>query len=155
MQLDVDRFTLGTVGDGVFEQVDHRLLQQRGVHRRRPIRRSNSQRHPHPLRRGFRGTIGQGRFEHRADRAAAEQVLALLALLLHPGQGQQVLENGVQTLGVLGDDPEELLPLLAVVHGAVQQRLDVALDGSDGRFQLVRDVGHELAADTFQPLQLA
>ena len=95
-----------------------------------------------------------GRFQHAPQRSGGEHVLGFFPLLLHAGQGQQVFEDGVQPLGLLGDDFEELLPLLGVVHRPVQQRFDIALDGSDGRFQFVGDIGHEIAADALQPFQV-
>ena len=36
------------------------------------------------------------------------------------------------------------------LHGAVEQGFDEALDRGDRRLELVRDVGHEVAADVFQ-----
>ena len=40
------------------------------------------------------------------------------------------------------------------LHGAVEQRFDEALDRRDRRLQLVRDVGHEVAADVLQPAKI-
>ena len=60
----------------------------------------------------------------------------------------------MQSLGVLGNDREELLPLLGVVHCSVQQRFDIALDGGYRGFQLVGDIGHEIPPDALQLLQV-
>ncbi len=51
------------------------------------------------------------------------------------------------------DDLEEPVPRL-VVFGIVQQRFGVALDGGERRAQLVRDVGHEVAANLVGALEV-
>ncbi len=70
--------------------------------------------------------------------------------LLDLRQAQQIFDDRVQAVGLLGHDPQEPLGVDRVVHGAVEQRFDKALDRRDRRLQLVRDVGHEVAADVFQ-----
>ena len=51
------------------------------------------------------------------------------------------------------DDVQEPLPRL-LVFGIVEQGLGVALDGSERRAELVRDVGDEIAADLIGRLQV-
>ena len=46
-----------------------------------------------------------------------------------------------------------LPPCLRVVGGAVEQRLDETLDRRDRRLELVRDVGHEVAAHRLEALE--
>ena len=106
------------------------------------------------LLRGLEAAGLDGRLQHRADRAGRNGDLRPLGLLLDAGKRQQVLEQGVEPVGLLVHDLQEPLQLGRVVHGAVEQRLDEALDRRDGRAQFVRGVGDEIAADLFQFLQL-
>ena len=52
------------------------------------------------------------------------------------------------------DDVEEAAGVVLVVQAALDERLDEALDGGDGGAKLVAGVGHEVAADVFQPAEL-
>ena len=79
-----------------------------------------------------------------------QRQLAFLFALLDLRQAQQVLDDLIQAVRLLGDDPQETLGVFRVVHCTIQQRFDKTLDRSDRRLQLVRNVGHEVAADILQ-----
>src|SRR4029434_5153247 len=65
---------------------------------------------------------------------------------IEPRQAQQVADQALHALAMPRDDLEELIRLLRI-RTIVQQRLNVATNRRERRTQLVRDVGHEVAAD--------
>ncbi len=72
---------------------------------------------------------------------------------LQRGNGEQILDQQVQPLGVARDDLEETLGHLRIIARAVQQRLDVALDERQRRAQFMADVGDEFLARAFELLE--
>ena len=73
---------------------------------------------------------------------------------LDPREQQHVENQVVQSIGLLLDALDKLDARLAIVERAVAERFGVGLDRAERRLQLVRDVGHEVAAQRFQPPQL-
>ncbi len=86
----------------------------------------------------------------RLDRAAD---LVGLGIPLQAGQGQQVLDDGIQPVGLSGDDLQETVGVFSFVHGTAEQGFHGALDGRDRGFQFMRDVGDKIAADVLEALQ--
>ena len=59
-----------------------------------------------------------------------------------------------QAFRVLANDIQELQIVDGVMDRSVQERFRIALDGGEGRAQLVRDVDDEILADVLQFLEL-
>ena len=92
---------------------------------------------------------------HAAEQAAdrAGDVLAAFLSRVEPRQPQQVAHQSFHAQGVARDDLEEA-PRTRRLGAAVEERLDVAADRGERRAQLVRDVGHEVAAHAIGAAQL-
>ena len=88
--------------------------------------------------------VAQGRRLHVHDDLAG----------LEPRDGEQVLDEEGEAVGVAVDGLEEPDHGLALIHGAAEQRLGVALDQGERGSQLMADVGHELPALILQALVL-
>ena len=69
------------------------------------------------------------------------------------GNGEQILDEQVEPLGVALDDFQETLGDFGIVARAVEQRFDVALDERERRAQFVADVGDEFLARAFELLE--
>ncbi len=94
------------------------------------------------------------RFEHAAQRRDFDLHVLVVFALLDLRQAEQVFDDRVQAVGLLGDDLQEAVGVSRLLDRAVEQRFDEAFDRSDRRLQLVRDVGHEVAADAFEPAKV-
>ncbi len=79
--------------------------------------------------------------------------LDLVPARLYSGQLQQVLDQRLKPVGVVLDRRHETTQRGRIVHGAVQQRLDIALDGGQRRPQFVGHVGHEVFPDLLESPQ--
>ena len=66
------------------------------------------------------------------------------------GQAQNILNKIGQTSHVAVDLFKETHIGDRIFHGAAKQRLDVALDRGQWRLQLMGNICHEVAADTFK-----
>jgi hypothetical protein len=77
------------------------------------------------------------------------QLLVVFALL-DLRESQQVFDDRVQAVRLLGNDSQEALGIDRVFFGAIEQRLHEAFDRSDGRLELMRHVGDKISADHFQ-----
>ena len=106
------------------ERLARRLLRERGHH--------------------VRGDVGGARLV-RLRRARAR---------LEARQLEQVLDQRRHAVRVRADLAEEALGGARLVLGAVLERLHEAADGRERRAQLVRGVGHEVAAHRVEPLAL-
>ena len=68
--------------------------------------------------------------------------------------GEYVVDEAREALGLQHDDLEELFRHGGIVDRPVQQRFHKALDGGERRFELVGDVGHEVRAHLLETAQL-
>ena len=94
---------------------------------------------------------GQGVVEHLFDgqRLRPEMCLAQL----DSGEGQEIVDEAVEALGVFMDRPQERTGLLPIVESALLERFDETDDRREGGSDLVGDVGHEIGADPFELLE--
>ena len=97
---------------------------------------------------GAGGALAQG---DDVDLLDVERELARL----ETGEVEQVADQPLQAAGLRKHDLERRLPLVLAVDHAVGDRLDVALDGSQRRAQLVRDAHQEVALVLARLLELA
>src|SRR5260370_41944574 len=72
---------------------------------------------------------------------------------LESGDGQHVLDDQAQTLGIAGDGLEEFDGDLGIVSGAVEEGFDIAFNKGKRGAQLMADVGDEIRADGFELLE--
>ena len=70
------------------------------------------------------------------------------------GDGQDVVDQARQALGLQHDDAQELVRHLGIVDGAVLQGLHKAADGRQRRLELVRHVCGEVGAHLLQAADL-
>ncbi len=95
-----------------------------------------------------------GRLQHAANGHGLQHDILGVFSLFDFRETEQVFDDGVQAVGLLGNDAQESLGVDWVLAGAVEQRFDEALDGGDGSFEFVGDVGHEIAANVLQPTKI-
>ena len=69
-------------------------------------------------------------------------------------QAQQVFDDRIEPIGLPGDDRQKPHGVVAVVERAVEQGFDETLDRGDRRFQFMRDIGDEIAAEAFEQVKL-
>ena len=143
---------VGGVLEGVVDQIDEQLLQ--AIFVAQDVRR---------LGAGIGAETDEllvGLIAKQLQHAVQQR---LRSHMLHPHvgvahlqvrQGQQIVDEPAQALGVARDDVEELPRQLRVAGRVVQQRLGVALYSGQRRTHLMGDVGDEIGADLFQPLHL-
>ena len=84
--------------------------------------------------------------------------LEFQAAAFEGGNGEEVLDEEVQAMGVALDDFEEALGDFGVVAGAVEEGFDVAFDEGERGAEFVRDVGDEflaLALELFEAGEVA
>ena len=72
---------------------------------------------------------------------------------LDPGELEEVLDQRLQPVGMMQYGVDEAAQRGRIVHGAVQQGLDIALDGGQGGPELVGHVGHEVLPDLLEAPQ--
>jgi hypothetical protein len=143
----LDRLAGGRVAGGVLEQVGHDLVQALGVGVHRQV--GGLDRHPHlggpRVQAGLVGRLVQQRPEGH-DRAAQRRRPRLEA-----GQVEQLADHPAQPLGLGEHRPQHRR-----IGGldAIDQVLEVRLEGRDGRAQLVGDVGHQVPAQAVHLGQL-
>ena len=101
------------------------------------------------------GRPGLEVFEHLGDDWTQGHGLEaqLDAARLQFGDGEQILDEQPEALGVAVDGLQEFSCHLRVIPGAIEQRLDVAFDEGKGGAQLMADVGDEFLPGALKLLQ--
>src|SRR6185437_3002853 len=96
------------------------------------------------------GLDAQG-LENLADQVLYDKILFVEQLLsaFEGGDLVQVVHQVDQPVHVLGRILQEFLADHRVVHGSIEQRVDITLDRENGRLELVRQVLKELFAVGF------
>ena len=89
-------------------------------------------------------TIGPGRLANDVYEVSVVNVVFLLATF-HAGKVEDVVDEPGQTSGFGGDDMEVRTLLIRVRDALVGEQFGEHADGSQGRFELVRDVAHEIS----------
>ena len=85
--------------------------------------------------------------------AGGQGDLALLRILLDPGQAEQVVDDLVEAVGLPGDDVQKAPGVFRFLHGPGQQGLHEALDGGDRGFEFMGDIGREIPPGLLQAAQ--
>ena len=139
--------------DRVVNEIDHRLLDQRRVDVGDELVVALAL-EVHLAVGGPRPAVGDGLGEHRGQGHPLQRQVARPLRLLDPREGEQILDDRFEPIGLPRDDLEKAAAVGRVFGGAVQERLHKALDRRDRRLEFVRHVGHKIPADVFQPLQV-
>ena len=136
----------------VVDEVDDRLLEEGRVHGREgTVPGGDFERDLLGLRLGLADLDG-GPY-HLADVRLFGGEVAPVLRLLHRRQREQVADDRVEPIGLPGDDAHKAVRGRRIVDGTVVERLRETLDGRDGRLELVRHVGDEIATHRLEPLQ--
>ena len=91
---------------------------------------------------------GQGVIEHLSHGQRLRPEIRLAQL--ESREGEEIVDEAVEALGVIMDRPQERTGLLSIVDGALLERFDESDDRREGGFDLMGDVGHEIGADPFE-----
>ena len=84
---------------------------------------------------------------HNSEDLSGDKLdLHLERVELDPGKAEDVLDYSVEPVRVFNNYSHKFFGVIRIVCGALQKGLNGAFDGCDRRPDLVRDVGHELAA---------
>ncbi len=94
---------------------------------------------------------GQDLIERLFDQQLLQMELHLTQL--DAGEGQEIVHEAVQALGVFPDRPQKFPGRLPVVDGALLQGFHETDDRRERGSDLMGDVGHEIGADPFELLQ--
>src|SRR5262245_33265587 len=70
-------------------------------------------------------------------------------------QAEQVENEAMQSVALLGNPLEEGATMLRIVDRSIEECFNAGLDDGQGSFQLVGGVGHEVATEAFEPAQLS
>ena len=104
------------------------------------------------LRLGGRALAFEAGADHvgHVDRHDLER----LVVGLDAGQHQHVEDQVMQPVGLFFDAGQESLTRFRVGVGAVAERFGIRLDRTERSLELMRNIGHEIAADRFEPAKL-
>ncbi len=149
---DGDDVIPAAVFDGIDQQIDDRLLEQGMVHRHQDIFRAvDNQADTDPAGLDLAG-LGR-RLQDHPQRPFLQMDIADTRFLLDPRQGQQIVDDRIQPIGLAQHHLQELDRIFAVIDGTVEEGFDITADRGDRGPQLVGDIGDEVTTDGLEPPQ--